>query len=79
MDLIDAATQVYKTQRKTNKWWKAVFFYLLDVTLNNCCIIYYTSNKYHELNERNRGLIFRTLLIEQFVKIYNKNQITNTM
>ena len=79
VDLIDSATQVYKTQRKTNKWWKAVFFYLLDVTLNNCCIIYYSSNKYHELNERNKALMFRRKLIEQFVNIYNKCQITNTI
>ena len=79
VDLIDSATQVYKTQRKTNKWWKAVFFYLLDVTLNNCCIIYYSSNKYHELNERNRSLMFRRKLIEEFVNRYNKCQITHTM
>ena len=79
VDLIDSATQIYKTQRKTNKWWKAVFFYLLDVTLNNCCIIYYSSNKYHALNERNRSLMFRRKLIEEFVQKYNQSQNTNTM
>jgi len=79
VDLIDAATQIYKTQRKTNKWWKAVFFYLLDVTLNNCCILYYSNNKYHNLNERNRSLIFRRILIQQFVESYNKCLMNNTI
>ena len=39
VDLIDNATQIYKTQRKTNKFWKAVFFYLLGVTMNKCWLI----------------------------------------
>ena len=78
VDLIDSATQIYKTQRKTNKWWKAVFFYLLDVTLNNMCIIYNSSDKFHTTNLRNGALSFRRILIEQFISLYNKQQITNT-
>ena len=40
VDLIDNAIQIYKTQRKTNKFWKSVFFYLLGVTMNKCWLSY---------------------------------------
>lgn len=75
VDLIDSATQVYKTQRKTNKWWKAVFFYLMDVTLNNCTIIYQTSEKYHSISKKNKSLSFRKILIEEFLEYFNAKEI----
>lgn len=78
VDLIDSATQIYKTQRKTNKWWKAVFFYLLDVTLNNCVIIYNTSDKFHKITDKNRALLFRKILINQFLEIYKAKEIKVT-
>ena len=42
VDLVDMENQNYKTQRRTKKWWKAVFFYILDVTLKNLSVIYFS-------------------------------------
>ena len=75
VDLIDSATQIYKTQRKTNKWWKAVFFYLLDVTMNNCSIIYRTSEKYHKISYKNKALFFRKILINEILEYFKAKEI----
>ena len=45
VDLTDMKIQNYKTQRITKKLWKAVFFYILDVTLKNLSIIYISSRR----------------------------------
>lgn len=59
--------QNYKTQRRTKKWWKAVFFYILDITLKNLSIIYFSSRG-GKKEERNMALKFRELLLEELLK-----------
>ena len=61
------AIQNYKTQRRTKKWWKAVFFYILDVTLKNLSIIYFSSRG-DKKEERNMALKFRELLLEELLE-----------
>ena len=56
--------QNLKTQRRTKKWWKAVFFYILDVTLKNLSVIYFSSRG-DKKEERNMALKFRELLLEE--------------
>ena len=53
-DLIDNTCAIYHSQRKSKKWWKEIFFYLIDACLKNIIIIYYSSDKYHDINKRNR-------------------------
>lgn len=66
VDQVDAASSIYSCQRKTYKWWKAVFFYLLDVTIHNACVIYFSKNK----QQNSKMLFFRKYLYEQWFKKY---------
>lgn len=45
VDLIDATTSIYSCQRKTYKWWKAVFYYLFDITIYNSLIVFNSGRK----------------------------------
>jgi len=42
--MIDRVLAYYNFSRKTKKWWKNIFFYLLDITISNCCVIYKKSH-----------------------------------
>ena len=66
VDQIDACTNTYSCQRKTYKWWKAVFWYLIDVTIHNATVIYFTNNK----QNKSKALFFRTYLYEQWFSKY---------
>ena len=67
VDQIDACTNTYSCQRKTYKWWKAVFWYLIDVTIHNATVIYFTNNTKHN---KSKALFFRTFLYEQWFSRY---------
>ena len=67
VDQIDACTNTYSCQRKTYKWWKAVFWYLIDVTIHNATVIYFTNNT---KNNKSKALFFRTFLYEQWFSRY---------
>ena len=67
VDQIDACTNTYSCQRKTYKWWKAVFWYLIDVTIHNATVIYFTNNTKHN---KSKALFFRTFLYEQWFSQY---------
>lgn len=48
VDHIDTISNIYSSQRKCYKWWQSVFFYLLDIIINNSLIIY---NDIHNANK----------------------------
>lgn len=51
VDLADMAISINHTKRKTKKWWKSIFFYLLDIHLHNLSIIYaYKNTNYRREN-----------------------------
>ena len=45
VDLLDCNSSIHPTQRKVRKWLYSFFFYILDITLHNCRIIYFSSYK----------------------------------
>jgi len=45
IDKLDQVLAYYSFDRKTNKWWKNIFFYVLDVSLSNACVIYRQSHR----------------------------------
>ena len=67
VDILDCNCSIHPTQRKVKKWWKSLFFYILDITLHNCSIIYYFSNKYHPNKSNSKGLNFKILLMEEMI------------
>lgn len=71
IDLVDCATNIYKSQRKTYKWWKAVLFYLIDISLNNCKIIFLDSPYHEKPRYCSAALFFRRILINQFIEYFS--------
>ena len=65
VDLLDCFAEIYKTQRKTYKCWKSLFFYFIDIIIHNCSIIYNYSDKYHKIDNNNSSLFFRKILCEK--------------
>ena len=54
VDLADMEIQNYKTQSRTKNRWKALFSYILDVTLKNLSIIYFV----HEQIKKEKEIWF---------------------
>lgn len=81
VDLVDMAASIYKSQRKCLKWWKAVFFYVLDVTLHNLTILYYATNPERKRGNNSKMLGFREILLdemaEELVRELKKNKELN--
>ncbi|KFM66377.1 PiggyBac transposable element-derived protein 4, partial [Stegodyphus mimosarum] len=44
VDLADQRRKYYTVARKSSKWWMCVFWFLLDITINNAYIIQHTTN-----------------------------------
>ena len=61
VDTVDGAAGVYSTQRKTYKWWHAIFFYLLEAS-QNASIIFFQINPH----TRSNMLYFRRTLYESY-------------
>lgn len=70
VDLVDCACETYSTQRKCKKWWKSIFFYILDITLHNCSIIYNYSDLYHKINKHSSALYYRKILLQQLFNYF---------
>jgi hypothetical protein len=61
VDQIDATTKIYSCQRKVYKWWKALFFYLIDICIFDSSKIYFHKTK---TNANSMMLFNRTKLYE---------------
>ena len=40
VDVFDRKIETYSTHRRSVKWWRALFYYLLDLTISNANILY---------------------------------------
>ena len=48
---------------------------MIDVCLKNIIIIYYSSDKYHDINKRNKQLYFRQALLDELFCLYNRRKL----
>ena len=58
IDIEEIEIQYYKTQSRTKKYWKTIFFYIIDVTIKNLSFIYFASQG-NKKEEKNMALKFR--------------------
>ncbi|KAL4449930.1 hypothetical protein ABPG74_015049 [Tetrahymena malaccensis] len=71
--------QNYRIHKRSQKWWKCVFYRLLDTTLCNAYIIYKI------LNEGKKSLLthkdFRIKIVEELIQIVNEStaQLTKSL
>ena len=63
VDKADQLAIYYCFQRKSIKWWKKVFFWLLETSVVNCYILY----KEHKNNKCDSQLSFRRKLIKGLI------------
>lgn len=77
VDLVDKMVGTYSTKRKTYKWWKSVFYYVLDVCILNSPIIYFEQDYIKKQMINSRMLFFREKLIEEFCFFSALNQLHN--
>lgn len=72
VDRFDQMCSYYSYKRKTIKWWKHVFFYLLEVSLNNAYILFKQNYKGPKMVPRKH---FRLSIVE---KLFEKNEKYHT-
>ena len=66
VDLSNQLISYYELNRKTIKWWKRIFFHLLDIAIVNSFIIY---KKYLNANITQKQ--YRIEIIKTIIKKYN--------
>ncbi len=44
-DMVDQIISIYSTKRKVYKWWKSIFYYLLDIKILNASVLFYQQNE----------------------------------
>lgn len=66
VDEVDKNIAIYETKRREKKWWKALFFYILDISINNASIIYYEQQNIGKNELRSEMYNFRTNLVREF-------------
>ena len=66
VDGVDQITSIYSSKRKTYKWWKAVFFYLLDTAIANSSVIFYSQKYTNDLNINSKMLYYRKSLCDSY-------------
>ena len=67
VDKCDQMISSYDIQRKTQKWWKKLFFRLVELGIINAMIIFVKLFP-DMLPKRRRHRVFRTVLIHEFVQ-----------
>jgi len=78
VDRVDQIISIYSSKRKTYKWTKAVFFYLLDICVFNSSILYFSQKSVKAKNIQSKMSHFRTTLIEKYIH-QNKSEFENRM
>ena len=66
---VDKSNQLisyYEINRKTYKWWKRIFYHLIDVTIVNSFIIYKKINN-TSITQKN----YRLEIVREIIKKYN--------
>jgi transposase IS4-like protein len=67
VDNVDRTIKPYHSSRKSFKWYKIVFFYLIDISLYNSHVLH------SELRSTRERLPFKTFLLEFVRKIVNQH------
>lgn len=67
VDKCDQMLSSYSIQRKTQKWWKKLFFRLVELSIINSMVLYTTLFP-NTLPQRRRHHIYRTTLIHQLIQ-----------
>ena len=66
VDITDQHLSYYSlTKRKTTKWWKKLFWRLIDICILNSCILFRANDPDSEIKTHRQ---FRILLVEQLTK-----------
>ena len=64
VDIADQLTVFYSFVRKTRKWWRKLFFYLLEVSTVNSYLLYK-----HSVLQHRSHLGYRRAIVEQVAKL----------
>jgi len=64
---------IYSSKRKTFKWWKSVFYYLLDICVFNASILFYEQSYVKKMKINSKMFHFRNELCKYYFKNYIKN------
>lgn len=67
VDLCDQLLSSYSMQRKSKKWWKKVFYRLIELSVLNSLVIYKKLNPRYSKNNR-AHLYFREVLVHELVQ-----------
>ena len=67
VDKLDQLISTYSFTKKSKKWWKKVFFRLLEISVINACILYMKFHPSFASNNR-KHKYFRHLLIHEMVQ-----------
>ena len=68
VDKLDQLISTYSFTKKSKKWWKKVFFRLLEISVINACILYMKFHPSFASNNR-KHKYFRHLLIHEMFSI----------
>ena len=50
VDYFDQLLSSYSIERRSKKWWKKVFYYLIEVSVINAYVIFSSLNPQHKFN-----------------------------
>ena len=72
VDIMDQYISYYNIERRSIKWWKKVFFFGIEVCINNSYILYKQNNNNN--NRKYDFLTFRLNLIKQILNKYTAKE-----
>jgi len=70
IDYVNQHASFYDLSRRNNKWWKKVFYFMIEVTINNCIIL-----KESRENAKVNTFNFRLQLMKELADTYLKREI----
>jgi len=75
VDGVDQICSLYSTKRKCYKWWKSVFYYMIDICVFNASIIFYDQSSVDKSKINSKMYYFRNNLCEYYLGKYVYNPI----
>ncbi len=66
VDYVNQKSSFYDISRRNNKWCKKVFYFIIEVTINNCIILKETRE-----NIKVNAYEFRVQLMKELAKTYD--------
>ncbi len=79
VDMVDQIVSIHSSKRKVYKWWKSIFYYVLDLCIFNASILYFEEEVIDCKNIQSKMLYFWNKLIDEYFanKKYNPFQLDN--